>query len=554
MRPESSGKKRRCQVCSGFLGAITILIAISSTFAWLPDQKNRAKINPATQALARLKEAQYYSSQPPAGQAISGSQSYVLEKILPGVLRDLDLRWEPDPRLSSLCRWLNELYEVDFSPDAVAVSESAGWLGLPEPLPHSLLMRVPSEARLPSLIKERLSKLENAEDYTHYGALAEVHSPGLLTVIIAFSSRHLFLSPVPRKLKGTGEVEMKMGTLPGFTDPIIIHTPPEGEPEIIPVAGENSSLHPASIRLAFRSFGKHKVEVIARNERGPAVLANLDVCVGSQAPEFSGSASDLITTWEQSASAVREKLYVLINEERARAGLNRLERDQRLEEIAGKHSLDMARNNFAGHVSPTTGGPDDRLRAAGIQFSCFGENVGLGYTSAEDIHRGFMDSPGHRMILLDPRYTHFGVGVETRGYGPQKAFLVTELFIRPGQTMMTGSSRQLLERASKIRMSAGLNLVEEQPELSTLAQRAADEFSQKEDIKMEELQLYLINTALAEKLNYERLSAVVITASTEDEIVDRISREQKMPEKVGLGIKKVTTGRRAGKILAILLY
>lgn len=200
------------------------------------------------------------------------------------------------------------------------------------------------------------------------------------------------------------------------------------------------------------------------------------------------------------------------------------------------------------------GGPDDRLRAAGIQFSYFGENVGQGYVSAEDLHRGFMDSPGHRMILLDPRYTHFGVGVETKGSGPNKAFLVTELFIKPGQTTTSTSSRQLLEKASQIRVRVGLNPVEEQAELSALAQRAAEEFSQKENFKMDELQLYLINTALAEKLGYERLGAVIITAATEDEIVDRISREQALPEKAGLGFKKISAGQRAGKILAILLY
>ncbi|NPV83022.1 MAG: hypothetical protein HPY46_05515 [Candidatus Aminicenantes bacterium] len=534
--------------------AVILLLIISSVFAWPDDRVKQAGGSPATQALARLKEARYYSSQPPPGAAIIGSQSYALEKVLPAVLRDLDLRWEPDPRLATFCRWLNELYEVDFRPDSVAINEAASWLGLPEPLPHSLFMRVPPGPRLSSLIKERLLQLEHREEYTHYGALAEIHSSGPLTVIIAFSSRHLFLSPLPRNLGQSGEVEFRLGIFPGFKEPVLIHTPPEGQAKISLVEGENLSLHPVRIKLAFQSPGKHKIEVVARNERGPTVLANFPVYVGPQARQFSGGATDAIATREQSASAVRERLYDLINEERERAGLNRLERDPRLEEIARKHSLDMARNNFTGHVSPTTGGPDDRLRAAGIQFSYFGENVGQGYVSAEDLHRGFMDSPGHRMILLDPRYTHFGVGVETKGSGPNKAFLVTELFIKPGQTTTSTSSRQLLEKASQIRVRVGLNPVEEQAELSALAQRAAEEFSQKENFKMDELQLYLINTALAEKLGYERLGAVIITAATEDEIVDRISREQALPEKAGLGFKKISAGQRAGKILAILLY
>lgn len=554
MRIETSGKDYNIRACLFIFPAAILLLIISPVLAWPNDQAKQSGGSPATQALARLKEARYYSSQPPTGPAISGSQSYALEKTLPGVLRDLGLRWEPDPRLASFCRWLNELYEVDFRPDSVAINEAASWLGLPEPLPHFLFMRVPPGPRLSSLIKERLLQLENRQQYTHYGAMAEVHASGLLTVIIAFSSRHLFLPSLPRNLGEPGEVEFRLGIFPGFKEPVIIHTPPEGQAEVSPVEGENLSLHPARIKLDFKSPGKHKVEVVARNERGPTVLANFPVYVGPRARQFSGGATDAIATREQSASAVRERLYTLINEERARAGLGRLERDPRLEEIARRHSLDMAGNNFTGHISPTTGGPDDRLRAAGIQFAYFGENVGLGYTSAEDIHGGFMDSPGHRKILLDPRYTHYGVGVETRGSGPNKAFLVTELFIKPGQDLTATSSRQLLEKASQIRVRAGLNPVEEQAELSALAQQAADEFSQKENFKMDELQLYLINAALAAKLNFERIQAVIITAATEEEIINRISQELALPDKASLGFKKIGAGRHAGKILAILLY
>ncbi|MGB9907024.1 MAG: CAP domain-containing protein [Candidatus Saccharicenans sp.] len=554
MTTETSGKKLNFRACLITLSAVILFVVITSVFAWPSEQAKQAGHSPATQALTRLKEAQFYSSQSPSGSAISGSQSYALEKALPGVLRDLGLRWEPDPRLAAFCGWLNELYEVDFRPDAVAINEAASWLGLPEPLPHSLFLRVPPGPRLSSLIKENLIKLERAEEYTHYGALAEIHSSGLLTVIIAFSSRHLFLSPVPRNLDQPGEVEFKLGIFPGFKEPVIIHTPPEGQPEVSPAEGRNLSLHPAWIKLDFKSPGKHKVEVVARNERGPQVLANFPVYVGPQARQFSGDATDAIATREQSASAVRERLYALINEERARAGLGRLERNPRLEEIAERHSLDMARNNFTGHISPTSGGPDDRLRAAGIQFSLFGENVGQGYTSAEDLHRSFMDSPGHRMILLDPSYTQVGVGVETRGSGPNKAFLVTELFIKPGRPLTSGSSGELLQKISQVREKAGLTAVEEKPELSNLAQMAAEEFSRRENFNMDELQLYLINAGLSEKLNFERLQAVIITAATEEEIVDRISREKKIPEKVGLGFKKIGAGRRAGKILAILLF
>lgn len=128
MRTETSGKEHTSRAFLIMSSAVILLVTISSVFAWPDDRAKQAGGSPATQALARLKEARYYSSQPPPGAAIIGSQSYALEKVLPAVLRDLGLRWEPDPRLATFCRWLNELYEVDFRPDSVAINEAAsGW-------------------------------------------------------------------------------------------------------------------------------------------------------------------------------------------------------------------------------------------------------------------------------------------------------------------------------------------------------------------------------------------------------------------------------------------
>lgn len=44
-------------------------------------------------------------------------------------------------------------------------------------------------------------------------------------------------------------------------------------------------------------------------------------------------------------------------------------------------------------------------------FTSVGENVGKG-GSVEIIHAAFMNSPGHRANILNPKFTHMGVGVE----------------------------------------------------------------------------------------------------------------------------------------------
>jgi len=70
----------------------------------------------------------------------------------------------------------------------------------------------------------------------------------------------------------------------------------------------------------------------------------------------------------------------------------------------------MARNDFFGHRSPTTGGPEDRVRRAGIQLSLIGENVAQA-DGPEAAHQVLMDSPAHRANMLAPSFTHVGIGV-----------------------------------------------------------------------------------------------------------------------------------------------
>lgn len=510
--------------------------------------------NLVEQYLLRLKEAEHYSSQPPPGSGFSGGQKGLLEKIMPDIIRDLGLNWEPDPRLASFCLWLNDLIDVNFMPEGLAINEAASWLGLPEPYPHFIVFRSQVGPRLSPTIKGRLLQIKDAGSYTHYGALAEQTTSNQINIIIVFSPRHLFLLPFPRNLDEPGEVELKFGLYPGYRDAVIILTPPEGQPEIQRVEGDKLSLHPAGIKVRFKTTGTHRLEIVARNQKGPQVLANFPVYVGLKEKILSGGAIDAISAREQSASRVREKLYLLVNQERERAGLNRLEKDPRLEEIAGNHCRDMVKNNFTGHVSPTTGGPDRRLKEAGIEFDHLAENVAKAYNSAEEIHRGFMESPGHRMAILDPKVTHFGIWVEAKGSGPGKAFLITELFIRKAGPASAPDEGQILQKIIEQQTPTGAERLSESDRLSWLARRAAEEFSQRENFEPQELQLFLMKEITTNKMNFEKLNGLIIIASKEEDIVEKINQTGLDRGRVGIGIKRIPAGPRSGKFLVIVVY
>lgn len=117
----------------------------------------------------------------------------------------------------------------------------------------------------------------------------------------------------------------------------------------------------------------------------------------------------------------------LINQERVKAGLKSLKIHPELTETARLKGQDMVNNNYFSHYSPVYGSPFQMMTSAGIRYSYAGENL-AGAPTVERAHQALMNSPGHRANILNPNFTHIGIGVvESRTFG--KIFV--QMFIRP---------------------------------------------------------------------------------------------------------------------------
>ncbi|CAN5170561.1 hypothetical protein BH23CHL1_BH23CHL1_04670 [soil metagenome] len=119
-----------------------------------------------------------------------------------------------------------------------------------------------------------------------------------------------------------------------------------------------------------------------------------------------------------------EQMLQLVNEERIAVGLQPLEMDPELAEVARAHSEDMFLNGYFSHESPTTGSPFDRINAAGISYVVAGENLALAPT-LNVAHEGLMDSPGHRANILEPSFGRAGIGAIR---SPGRGTMYTQLF------------------------------------------------------------------------------------------------------------------------------
>ncbi len=116
-----------------------------------------------------------------------------------------------------------------------------------------------------------------------------------------------------------------------------------------------------------------------------------------------------------SVSALERKVVALVNEQRAAYGLPALTLNTQLCDGARLKSQDMAVNGYFSHESPTYGSPFDMMRSLGISYRTAGENIAMGYSSAEAVVNAWMNSEGHRANILSESYTEIGVGYIANG-------------------------------------------------------------------------------------------------------------------------------------------
>ena len=115
----------------------------------------------------------------------------------------------------------------------------------------------------------------------------------------------------------------------------------------------------------------------------------------------------------------RTATLCLINAERVKRGLVRLDHDGDLALAAARHAADMVRRDYFSHRTPGGETYVDRILDTDYVESpserwTFGENIGWGKrddTTPRALVRGWMRSPTHRANIVDPRFRNAGVAI-----------------------------------------------------------------------------------------------------------------------------------------------
>ncbi|HUK76482.1 MAG TPA: CAP domain-containing protein [Thermoleophilia bacterium] len=112
-----------------------------------------------------------------------------------------------------------------------------------------------------------------------------------------------------------------------------------------------------------------------------------------------------------------KSVLALVNHARTSRGLHSLRVRGALEKAARSHSRDMVARDYFSHNSASGAAFSSRLRAFGYSPSgcsswCVGEIIGYSSSSraARSVFRAWMESPGHRSVILTRSFRDVGVG------------------------------------------------------------------------------------------------------------------------------------------------
>ena len=135
-------------------------------------------------------------------------------------------------------------------------------------------------------------------------------------------------------------------------------------------------------------------------------------------PGNSNGSNSVITSEET-------KMLEYINNERAKAGVGPLQMDINLAKVAKLKSQDMVDKNYFSHTSPTYGSPFEMMNSFGIKYRTTGKYCRD--STMLKAHTALMNSEGHRNNILNPNYTHIGIGIVNNK--SSAGITVTQMFI-----------------------------------------------------------------------------------------------------------------------------
>ncbi len=121
----------------------------------------------------------------------------------------------------------------------------------------------------------------------------------------------------------------------------------------------------------------------------------------------------------------------LTNQKRKENGLNELQPNQILNQVARAKANDLLHRQYWSHYDPEGRNIKYFLNEFNYTFYVAGENLAKDFYSHIDVVNAWMNSPSHRQNILEPRYKEIGVAVVEGNFLGKYTNLVVQVFATP---------------------------------------------------------------------------------------------------------------------------
>jgi uncharacterized protein YkwD/uncharacterized protein YukE len=120
------------------------------------------------------------------------------------------------------------------------------------------------------------------------------------------------------------------------------------------------------------------------------------------------------------------------NDERTTRQLPKLRLNAQLNKAAEAKLQDMFTQQYFQHVSPAGVGVSDLIRKVGYEYIVVGENLALGNFGGDpQVVLAWMNSPGHKANIIDPRFQEIGISVGKGLYNGKTQWIAVQQFAKP---------------------------------------------------------------------------------------------------------------------------
>lgn len=379
-----------------------------------------------------------------AGGVVGGNAATQVADLIEDLAKERGDDAEGDGALSAAATVLLRGAVAGQVPDSPRAQEAARRFGFVGNLWASGVVAL-NDAIEPTL-RELLLKMPRNVRFNRYGVAADESARA---VAFYFANLEVTLEPFPRALREGGRIRLRGELGERFKKAGVFVTSSSGAVREFRVPSRD-----IDVPLSFAEAGTHMLEILAEGEHGPEVLVNVPIQVGAPSAtaqtEGAPSAAGPFTPEE-----AEQRVFELINVARRARGAPPVALDAELRSVALLHSKDMAEHNFHAHVSKATGNVQDRVGKSGILVARMAENIARAGTP-EGVHQALMDSPAHRSAVLDPGFTHVGVGIVSQERLGEIELVTTQVFgRRPPPEAARQTAETVLDAIARIRAARG---------------------------------------------------------------------------------------------------